>query len=336
MPDASESSPEPATTRQKGSNFWSRQRGLAWPAALLLVVLGLASFSWPCGLRVSGRLIASAVNLTLKQAATVQSDLALRPPQASITGAAAIELPPGIGGGVIRRQRMPVGATLNADGGSLLLSSLAFGPDMDLTIQHSARDGLTLYARGADGTIEFEVGGPVVLGLDGAGQQHATLDPPENIAVRTDRLSAVPTAVQTRTNDPLVIENLPVSRLAFTRALSAGGRGSPFVSSIISGAVQLVDTARSESLDSGSALVLERFEGWVVRVETAPDGFAVSFTGTARRVSLGPLGHPNDLTPSILEFLYRQQWINMMWISALAGMAVVAKVRSWAVGKLED
>ena len=174
------------------------------------------------------------------------------------------------------------------------------------------------------------------MALDGGGREHATLDPPESIEVRTDRYSAVPTAVQTRTNDPLVIENLPVSRLAFTRALSAGGRGSPFVSSIISGTVQVVDTARSESLDAGSALVLEDFQGWVVRVETAPDGFAVSFTGTVQRIRLGPLGHPNDLTPSILEFLFRQEWIKMMWFSALAGIAVVAKVRSWAVGKLED
>ena len=109
----------------------------------------------------------------------------------SISSAAPLARPMlGIGGGVIRRQRMPVGATLNADGGSLLLSSLAFGPDMDLTIQHSARDGLTLYARGVRsrrGRHDRVRGGRTcVLGLDGAGQQHATLDPPENIAVRTD------------------------------------------------------------------------------------------------------------------------------------------------------
>jgi hypothetical protein len=73
-----------------------------------------------------------------------------------------------------------------------------------------------------------------------------------------------------------------------------------------------------------------------VHLESTSDGIAMSFTGTARRVRLGPLGHPNDLTPSVLEFLFHQEWIKMMWISALAGIAVIAKVRAWAVGKLED
>jgi hypothetical protein len=336
MAEADEAAPGSAAAELRASRLWFRHRGLLWPALLLLAVLVLASWPWPNGLRISGRLVATAVSLTLKEAATVHSDLALRPPRVSITGAAAIEMPPGLGGASMRRQAMPIGALIAANNGTLLLSTLMLGPELDLTLQRGTRDGLTLLARGGDATIDFECGGNVVVRPDGAQEQRASLDPPEIIAVQTDRASAVPTSIQANTNDALAIENLLVSRLVFTRALSAGGRGSPFVSSVVSGNLQLVDTARSESLEAGAALVLEEFQGWVVHLESTSDGIAMSFTGTARRVRLGPLGHPNDLTPSVLEFLFHQEWIKMMWISALAGIAVIAKVRAWAVGKLED
>ena len=130
----------------------------------------------------------------------------------------------------------------------LVPSSLTLGADLDLTLQRGLHRGLMLFVRG-DSTIEFEAGGSVVVSSDGAEPESAHLVPPEIVAVQTDSGSAVPIGIQTDTSEPLVIENLLVSRLAFTRALSAGGRGSPFVSSVVSGNVQLVDIARSETLD---------------------------------------------------------------------------------------
>jgi hypothetical protein len=100
--------------------------------------------------------------------------------------------------------------------------------------------------------------------------------------------------------------------------------------------VQLVDTAHTETLDAGAALLFYDFKGWVVRLETVGDGLALSFTGAARRIRVGPLGHPLDVTPSVLEFLFHQEWLKMMWVSAIAGLAIFAKVRLWAVGKFES
>jgi hypothetical protein len=316
--------------------LWNRYRALALPAAVIVALLGLATIPYPFGLRVSGRLIASSVSLTVSEPTTVHAGIELRPPRASITGAAAIELPPGLGGKAIGKQVATVGATLTAEDGSLLLSTLTLGPDLDLTVQHGPHEGLTLLIGGAESTVEFEVGGKMMVAPEGTRPISADLDPPEIVTV-LGRASAVPTGIQIRVSrDPLVLGDLLVSRIAFTRALSAGGRGSPFVSSVLSGTVQLVDTARSEPLEIGAALALDDFKGWVVHLESTTDGIALSFTGRARHVRAGPLGHPDDLTPSTLAYLFHQEWINMLWIGTLGGIALLAKVRAWAVGKLED
>ena len=79
---------------------------------------------------------------------------------------------------------------------------------------------------------------------------------------------------------------------------------------------------------------IDKFHGHIVELEQSGTTYSVGFSGAARRVAIGPAALAEDLTPSCLEYLYHQEWLKLLWASALAGFAILARVQSWLAGKL--
>jgi hypothetical protein len=83
-----------------------------------------------------------------------------------------------------------------------------------------------------------------------------------------------------------------ISLIRFGRRAATTDFGTTFVSTVASGAVQLVDLEREVKLDRGA---------WVII------GYSVGFSGAARHVAIGPAGFAEDLTPTWLDYLYHQE-----------------------------
>lgn len=320
----------PAATRfraWRSIRFWIRHWTSIVALAALLAVLVLQTVRWPGGLRISGQLVAGAVTLRLDGELDAQPDLSLVPPEASLRGIGWVSPPTELA----RGERCAGWVHLLAK--ELSFSQLQLGRGSLVTLEHAPSGQFLMQAGGAGGTLTFAVDGPVALTLPDTvlkgGDEASGLE----LSVGTEGSTPEPMVLRARTGSALVLDDLPVSLIRFGHARASGGG---FISSVVSGSVKLVDIGDTETLEPGSALQIEEFRGEVVRLEEAEGGYRISFTGRAKRVQLGSPGFAEDLTPSALEFLYHQEWISVMWMSALACIAAVVKVRSWLSGKIED
>ena len=201
-----------------------------------------------------------------------------------------------------------------------------------LTLEHEPSGQILLQMGEAGGALKFEADSPLTLKLPDtvlkSDDKNAGLD----ISVGTKIDVPEQIVLRARTSDTLALDDLPVSLIRFGRARQVG---KGFVSSVLSGTFKLVDVADTETLEPAAALQIEKVRGEVLRLEGIEGGYLVSFAGVADRVLLGPPGFSEDKTPTILVYLYHQESIKMMWLSALTFLAAIAKVRSWISGKPE-
>lgn len=102
----------------------------------------------------------------------------------------------------------------------------------------------------------------------------------------------------------LVEERGPAGTLAYRPALR-------------SGRLELPAVARTLTLRNGDGLSLAGARGRIVRIAVG-DGIEMVFEGTAGRVRIGPTGYDRDATPRVLEYLYANQPVSLLW-AALAG-----------------
>ena len=307
--------------------FWARHWTSITLLAALLAVLTLQSVRWPWGVRITGRLVAGAVTLQLDGNLDTAPDLVLQPPKASLRGTTWVRPPI-----ELANERMAASSLL-VTAAALHLSELHLAQDIQFTLEHGASGRFLLLAGGAGSTLKFSADGPLSLQFSDTLLKEDHDIAGLELSVGTEPNTPEPLLLSAQTGSTLVLDDMPASLIRFGRPRAVG---AGFVSSIVSGSVKLVDVGDTETLEPGSALQIEDFRGEVVRLQGVEDGYRLSFTGRAQRVLLGPPGFAEDLTPSILEYLYHQDTIKMMWLSALAGLAAIAKVRSWLVGKLGD
>jgi hypothetical protein len=310
--------------QRRAIRFWGRNWSWVVLLAGVVAVLTLQTLHWSFGLRITGALVASTVTFELNETLDAAPDLLLEPPKAALQGTTWIRPPSELG-----TDQIPVSwAYLSA--AALRLSEVHFGQGTLLTVEKKGTGEFVAAAHGAGGTLKFAANGPIEVKLP-----NSLLANREAIAGLECSIGAVgdvpePLLLRASSKAALVLEDVAVSDIHFGRRRDVG---NGFVSSIVSGSIKLVDVGTSETLEPGSALKIEEFRGEVVRLEGTEGGYRVWFTGRAKRVRLGPPGFDKDITPSILEFLYHQESIQLIWLIAFAGLAAVMKVRSWIVNK---
>ena len=298
--------------------FLRKQGWLLLGAAAILVVMVLASVTWPGGLRVTGDVVARRITMTVEQDIDATLALPLDPPRADVSGAAWIEQPDG---------SRPPAREARITGAGLSLAALHLVRGATLTLA-SGRGGIVVQV-GGGGSVDFEATAPVTLALDGEPARTVAASGAAMVAAGLAG-GAAPLSVRStlgKSSDQPVftLDPVAVSALRFGEANGSGG----FVSTILRGELRLLDVDERETLDTASPLALEAFAGAVVRLQGESDGLHVWFTGRARRVALGPPGFAEDLTPSVLALLYHQQSLKLLWAGAAVVVAALLKVRSW-------
>jgi hypothetical protein len=142
-----------------------------------------------------------------------------------------------------------------------------------------------------------------------------TLAVPEAIRFHARGTAAWPGRLELRPAEPWVLRNAPVSGLALTRETrSAPGEGA-FRSSLRGATLSLLDSGRELQLREGDELVLEGARGRIVELSTGGE-LSLLFEGTARAVALGPEGDRQNLSPSVLAFLYHRKPFAFVWSAA--------------------
>jgi hypothetical protein len=328
-----------AVVRKRFRRFWSEHGIFLLVILVFVVVLAAASIRWPAGLRVSGNLVAEAVTIVSDNGLRLDPDLEFSPPAARLSGLLSIQPPPEIGGASVSA------ATASLRGSRLTLSTISIGPGAQLALDAaSAQSGLGpwLMIGNAGATLEFEVGGPMSMTAGDKTLSSDETSDPFPVVARSGGPEAphsVLTVSGKATKNKLTLQGLPivptVSLLRFGRRSTTADLGTAFVSTIVSGSVTIVDVGRTTKLEANAALELENFHGHLVRLDHMAGGFRIGFAGMVDRIRIGPPGFADDVTPTCLDYLSHQEWIKLMWAAALAGIAALAKVRSWYVAKLD-
>jgi hypothetical protein len=315
-------------------NLWRRQGSFILIGSVLAGTLLLATFRWPGDLRISGRLVASSVTMVLDDGLQIEPDIDFDKGEVRLSGLRSVQPPAEIATERIEAKS----ATFSAK--HITLSAIHLGDRAELTLDAAQRASAWLQTAGAEGSLEFEADGPLSIAV-GNDKPLATEATPNPLAMsaQSDGSIARPLSVAGVVSRGLSFQDLPkapaVSLIRFGRRASTTDFGATFVSTVDSGAIQLVDIDREVKLDRGAWVMIDGLHGHIFELEPSESGYSVGFSGVARRIAIGPAGFAEDLTPTSLEYLYHQQWLQLLWAGTLAGFAILAKVQSWLAGKLD-
>lgn len=325
--------PTPAAESQLGRivGLWRRRGNLILVASVLVGILTLATVPWPGKLRLSGRLISSSITMVLDDELRINPDLDFERGELRLSGLRSLQPPPEISTELIEAANV----TLRAK--RITLTAMRLDPGAELTLDAAPRAAEWLSAVGGAGSLQFEAEGPLSMLI--RGQWLTTDATPLALSANAGGSRAKPLVVVGAPTQGLNFQELPtapdVSFIRFGRRAATPDFGATFVSAVVSGAIQLVDVERDVKLSPGAWVKIDGFRGHIFELEKSGAGYSVGFSGAARRVAIGPAGFAEDMAPSCLEYLYHQQWLKLLWLGALAGFAVLAKVQSWLAGKFD-
>jgi hypothetical protein len=311
--------------------IWRDHGNLILVACVLLGTLVLATVPWHGELRISGRLVASSVTMVLDDGLQFKPDLDFEPSEVKLSGLRSVQPPL-----EIATERIDIGsATFRAK--RLTLAAIRLGAGTELTLDAASRGATWLSAAGAGASLQFEAEGP--LSILARGQSLSTDATPLALSAEGEGSRAKPLALAGVLSRGLSFQDLPtapaISLIRFGRRAATPEFGATFVSTVVSGGIQLVDIEREVKLNPGAWVKIDEFRGNIFELEQSGAAYSVGFSGAARHVAIGPAAFAEDLTPSLLEYLYHQEWLKLLWAGALAGFAILAKVQSWLAGKLD-
>ncbi len=302
-----------------------------FPFTLLLIsgfcVLGLCS---PPSVRLTGTLVVRSVRLQLDptSAAGLTADVDL-PLAASARVPTQARAQIDAVNQVIPSGPTPLnGSTVRLTSSSLRLTglTLARGGNLRITLARfshllriEAGGGASFtFATGTDGTDEIRSGASWWRSDDGS------------VTLRSNPTSPVPMTLKARLTDqipvvnadsddepPLMIADIRITDLRFGRDQVAAN-AEPFVSSIASGQLTPLATGETRTLGAGAPLAMTGFKGALVDLELGRDGLHLAFAGQVSKVSLGPAGFAQDVTPSWFDVLSHTAWVQALFAALLS------------------
>ncbi len=306
-------------------------RLLALLAVLILALLVSITLRWP-STRVVLVIETSAVTLGIAERIEL-AEFDYRVPGAGpvrLYGVPELDVAPYADTGTMRA---PLTAIITAE---TMVQSLRIGSGSGIELRLQPAAGLDLMLHG-EASLDIELvnaGGEIrVIGADGATLPPINIREPIEIALvarrATDRmrLRLPPPGRDT----PLALaEDIKISALSFGRERSGRDDRLPFRSAIIGGSLRMQDIGKTVTLQPGDPIWLEQFSGIVTSLRIDENGIKLHVLGTASRVAVGPPDFEEELTPSMLAYLYNREGLKALWGSFLFILAALWQLRNWA------
>ena len=229
--------------------------------------------------------------------------------------------------------RAPVTATIAGES-VLRALRLAAGSGVELRLQPKV--GLDAILRGPT-SVDLELvngGGELrIVGADGASLPPAVIPEPLEISLTarqpTDRMR-VRLPSPSREQPLALTEEIKITGLGFGRERSGRDDRLPFRSAITGGSIRMQDTGRTVALQPGDPIWLEAFNGIITSLRIDENGIKLNVLGTAARIAVGPPDFEEELTPTVLAYLYNKEGLKALWGSFLFILAALWQLRSWA------
>lgn len=271
-------------------------------------------------LEVSIRADTTAARLTLARPAAFESvrGNAVEVGRLSLLAAQISDLPSSPAGkGWVRVEGAPVEIkALRAAQGVTLALALVAVPAKAPTLEVRA------YGKGIDGELLVRPGAlvsageadrPAIAGVRLAG------DALDVVSFGCDGCQEAPLRFDLAEVEPFAFGNVPVSQLGFAVERVQSDGTTYFTSGLRAGSIRVLDADRVEAIQPGDSLQVEigaarRFQ---IGRAAQQDTLSLVYEGTLKRLALGPLGAERDLSPSVLEFLYRQKALTLLWGAAV-------------------
>ncbi|MBL8701619.1 MAG: hypothetical protein JNK67_24780 [Alphaproteobacteria bacterium] len=298
---------------------------------LLLALLVSITLRWPSN-RIVLALETGAVAFEIAER-TDLADLDYRVPGTGpvrLYGVPELDVAPHVD---VAGLRAPLTATVTAEA---VLQSLRLGAGSGLELRLQPKAGLDAILRGA-GSADIELvsaGGELrVVAADGKALAPAILPEPIEIALTarqaTDRMR-LRLPAPTREQPIVLAEEIKIRGLTFGRERSGRDDRLPFRSAILGGTIRMQDTARTATLQAGDPIWLENFDGIITSLRIDENGIKLHVLGTAARIAVGPPDFEEELTPTVLAYLYNKEGLKALWGSFLFILAALWQLRSWA------
>jgi hypothetical protein len=209
-------------------------------------------------------------------------------------------------------------AWLQIEGGELSLTKLSLDDirergEMDIASESGGTTSIFVKNLKLSGEFELTSAQRVLAGSHAEQQEYGPLtdlSPPETLTFAATA-NAIPAWLQISLRDELVFNHVPVRGLSFTREVSPAPAETDFVSTIIEGNLRLLDISKQVILRQGESLKLAGIEGRLHQIHIG-EQIRISFEGSAESIRKG-LALEQDLTPSILEYLYSSKSLTLLW-----------------------
>lgn len=176
-------------------------------------------------------------------------------------------------------------------------------------------DVLRLFVKGAPlaGQIYAQNADLVLETQEGRIEKRVYSEIPETISFRSAKTAADPVRFDLSTGNNWQLRGLIFQKIGFLEE-SPPGSGH-FLSAIHSGEVILPQTGASYKLGKGDSLILEGAEIRRMEISKAGSRMEIFFEGIVKKVSAGTRGIEEDITPTVLKWIYHQQRVAFFWIA---------------------
>jgi hypothetical protein len=181
---------------------------------------------------------------------------------------------------------------------------------------------LRAYTKGIAGDLLVRPGAVVSAGVaneEAAPRRDLGGDVPDVVSFGCDDCVEAPFRLDLAGVEPFDFGNVPVSKLACADEHAQPDGTVYFTSGLRAGSIRLLDADRTETIERGDNLTLTIAETRRFQIGRSANDDTLSFIfeGTVSAISLGPVGAEKDLSPSLLEFFYRQKALALLWGAAV-------------------
>jgi hypothetical protein len=224
----------------------------------------------------------------------------------------SIEIPPEL----TTKNMLSGRAWLEGSNGGFALRRLDLQANAELSVKKAELQTLTINSWNAPFLGQLQVSGEPKIEAGESPEEseklsEARFDIPGTVTF-FHGAAQIPAVLRVTPRGALTLSGLAVNEISFAREET--GTETSFRSGVVAGHLTMLTT--DQKLEPGSRLRLEGVDGVISGLTVSGEGIHLVFEGKVHRASLGPPGFEQELTPSILDYIYHQQRLGFFWAVA--------------------
>jgi hypothetical protein len=232
-----------------------------------------------------------------------------------LDGLADISLPPEFAPDNKLQER----AWLDVEQARVVLSNMEFATLSNLTVLQAPSSTIYMFGTGAPIRGQAHVKGAASILTGDNSSSHRTLSKSINFEVPatfrfySEGIGGTPAQLRFSLKDKIVLRDISVQSLSFSREESDSSESPTFVSGISSGTITIGQTSEKIILNEADRLHFGPLVGTITEMEIGPKLIRLSFEGRSQAISMGTAGFEQNLVPTLLSYLYHQERLSFLW-----------------------